>query len=176
MNDNINKVNTTNEYVSVNNSKLKGKNIIDKYTDYHLRMFKNMEEKQYDKGIVNLYKKGKIVFEDKTYEIYDFYINYNFSEGLLERHFTCSKEDYSDILLKSKEQYNCFDIIQLRDTTAFIEILNSDASYFDPTNNTIKLIDESKILEIINNWNGMIHDKVPETDAVENKDLKINKK
>ena len=78
--------------------------------------------------------------------------------------------------MKSKEQYNCFDIIQLRDTTAFIEILNSDASYFDPTNNTIKLIDESKILEIINNWNGMIHDKVPETDAVENKDLKINKK
>ena len=174
MNDTFDKVNPTpmpNKDVKVDNNK-----IVEKYSDYHLRMFKNMEEKQYDKTLVNLYNNGKIVFEDKTYEIYDFYIKYNYLNGTFEKHLICSKEDYSDILLKTKENYNCRGIIQLRNTTAFIDILNSNASYFDSKNNSIKLIDEDKILEIINNWDGMIHDKVPETDAIENKDLKINKK
>ena len=41
----------------------------------------------------------------------------------------------------------------------------------DDRKKIILIKDKEKAQEIINNWDGMIHDKVAETDAVENKDM-----
>ena len=141
--------------------------IVDKMSDYHKRIAKYRKEKNYDSTFCNLYYKGKIIFDNKEYEIYDFYLTYNFIEDDSKVRLVCSKENYSDILLKETNKYNYKSIIQLRETSIFTKMIEENVATIN--DNKLTIVDKDKLLFLVNNWDGMVHDKVPETDAIENK-------
>ena len=138
-----------------------------KIIEYLSRVKKYSKTKEYDKKIVSLYKNGGIIVDKKRYPIEMFYITY--TSGLREGfHLICIGNDDTDILLGSREKYPYDNIVKLVDTTAFIDLIKSE--YVKIIDTSIEIIDKNKIKETIDKWDGYIHDKVPETDAVDNKD------
>ena len=145
--------------------------IVEELSDFHKTVRKLLKTKKYDAKIIKYHDKGKIIIDDKEYNVRDFYLYYKYVNNKLESHLLCVKEPYTDILLQSNEEYNCKESIQFRQTTAFINLLDSDAVLLNYGKNLTTIIDKDKAIEIINAWDGMIHDKVPLTDAIEEKNL-----
>ena len=137
--------------------------------EYHQRIYEYQKDRQYDENLIRLYKDGELCIDGESYPISKFFITITTTPNGYELHLMNVRSDYNDILTNSLEVYNYDNIIKFRDTTAFIELINSDCVLIDYEKNIITIIDKEKALEIINNWDGMIHNKVPETDAVENK-------
>ncbi len=134
---------------------------------YHERVYEYGKTRTYDELITKLYDKGLVVIDGVTYNLKDFFILYNIDDKEIKFHLICYESDYEDILTGSMEKYDSNAITILKDTTAFIELINSDA--VEINDNVITIKDKVKAKEIIDNWDGYLHDKVPVTDAVESK-------
>lgn len=124
---------------------------------------------QYEKEFSELYEKSQIRIDGKLYSIDDFVITFSDTSEEHDFHLRCTSTDYTDILLGKKDNYKFNRIVYLKDTTAFVELINSDSVLIE--DNIITIIDIDKANSFIKNWDGFIHDKVAKTDAVANKDL-----
>ena len=76
---------------------------------------------------------------------------------------------YVDCLTNEAINVEEYDMIRLVDTTAFGNVYLNDCLEIVDNKATIKNM--SAFNEFINNWDGMIHNLVPETDIIENKQI-----
>lgn len=125
---------------------------------YFDRQFEYSEKKQYDKTICNLYQNGKIVINDSEYNLKDFYIVY---QGNKNFHLLCTNDKYQN----EKIEYN--KSVKLIDTTAFIELIKKNQI----KDNKIIVNNIDEIDSIIKSWDGILHDKVSQTDAMLKKNM-----
>ena len=139
--------------------------------EYFRRVFEYKLSRTYDEKIMDFYQNYEIMIDNVAYPIEKFYILFDEDALIPQFHLINIKCEYEDILTRSMEKYDHNKVVHLRDTTAFINMLNSDAIKIDYERKLIIIIDNEKALGIINNWDGMIHEEVPETDAVDNKDM-----
>lgn len=139
--------------------------------EYFRRVFEYKTSRTYDEKIMDFYQNYEIMIDNVAYPIEKFYILFDEDALIPQFHLINIKCEYEDILTRSMEKYDYNKVVRLRDTTAFINMLNSDAIKIDYERKLIIIIDNEKALGIINNWDGMIHEEVPETDAVDNKDM-----
>ncbi len=139
--------------------------------EYYQRLYEYSQEKTYDEKLIEIYNNGIINIDGEEYPLRKFYITINTKVDGYDLHLMNIKSDYSDILTNSLDSYDYDRIVKFRDTTAFIELINSDCVLTDYERNIITIIDKEKALEIVKNWDGMIHNKVAETDAVFNKQI-----
>lgn len=138
---------------------------------YLNRVYDYKMTRDYDEKIENYYNNYQIMIDGIVYPIEKFYILLDKDAINPQFHLINVKSELKDIITGSMEKYHYNKIVRLRDTTIFINLLNSDCVIIDNENKLIIIKDKEKAQEIINNWDGMIHDKVAETDAVENKDM-----
>ena len=132
-----------------------------KVTNYVDKSFEYNIKKQYNNTFSKLYYSGKIIIDNESYELKDFYIVYMKNEPCF--HLMCTNPKYSN----EKTKYN--QAVKLIDTTAFISIIKNG----EIKENTI-IINKNDLLNIVNIWNGMLHDKVSITDAINNKKMVDN--
>ena len=137
--------------------------------EYYRRVYYYGQERQYDRGVKRLYEEGSIRLNGELLPIKKFFLTYKSNGDNRGYHLISVLNDYTDILLKSNDKYDYDKVVRFRDTTAFINLINSDAVIINGTEITI--IDIDKAILIIEHWDGLIHDEVVETDAVGNKDL-----
>ena len=138
---------------------------------YNKRVFDYKMSRNYDERIKDYYQNYQIIIDNIIYPIEKFYIFFNENITNPDFHLVNAESDYTDILNNSMDEYKYDKIVKFRDSTAFIELLNSDAIMIDDKRKLIAIIDKKKAQTIVSNWDGLIHDKVAETDAVENKDM-----
>ena len=123
---------------------------------YYDRRFEYSEKKQYNLIISNLYHNGKIKINNEEYNLKDFYIVYKEDNVF---HLICTNKKYPN----KDIEYN--KSVKFIDTTAFIELVNN----YEIIETTIIVSSIDELENIISNWNGLLHDKVSETDAIINK-------
>ena len=121
------------------------------------RRFEFSEKKQYNTLICNLYKNGKLKIDNEEYNLKDFYVVYNSNNDF---HLLCTDKRYKNDVIKYNKS------VKFIDTTAFIELINKS----DVEDTTI-ITDNNILKEIVSNWNGLLHDKVSDTDAIINKKM-----
>ena len=131
----------------------------DNITSYINRKYEYSIKKQYNPVIVNLCNDGKIVINKEEYNLKDFFIVYNDNENIF--HIKCIDEKYNN----SEYKYN--KAVKLMDTTAFINLVNNQTI----SNNKIILNDKKELEDVINKWDGYLHDATKETDAIINKKM-----
>ena len=139
--------------------------------EYRQRVYEYSQKKEYDENMVKIYNEYQLCIDGNIYPMDKYYITFVRENDNHNFHLMCVQSEYNDILTNSTDRYEYDSIARFRDTTAFINLLNSDGVIIDDKNGIITIIDKEKALEIVQNWDGMIHDKVSQTDAVENKDL-----
>ena len=139
--------------------------------EYHQRIYEYRQDKEYNESVESLYNDSQLSIDGELYPIEKFFITISTKEDGYELHLMNIKSEYNDILIGSKDKFPYDNVIRFRDTTAFIELINSDCVLIDYEKNIITIIDKEKAIDIINKWDGMIHDKVPETDAVYDKEF-----
>lgn len=138
--------------------------------EYRQRVYEYSQEQKYDENITKIYREYQLNIDGVVSPLEKFYILYTRNvDGNF--HLINTMSEYTDILTKSMDKNDYSNVVRFRDTTAFINLIGSDSVIIDDNNKTITIVDKEKAIEIIQNWDGMIHDKVAETDAVENKDL-----
>ena len=165
----------TNSFVVFENNNEKQRRIQKDHFDYEKKKIDYLERvidnktKEYDKNIINLYNNGIIVIDGNEYPLKKFFIKYDLGSNDVILHLTCINSNFTDILTNSNGDYQYNGVVRFRDTECFISLINSDAVSIDE--NRIVIINKEKSLNIINEWNGMLHSLVPETDAIEKKQI-----
>ena len=137
------------------------KNKIDYINDKN----ENKIKKRYNSLIVDLYKKGSIIINSNQYELKHLYIL--FTDGKDNYHLTDSKSIYTDVILQSEEKIEYNNAIKFIDSTAFITLINDPL--VDIIDNIIMIKDNNVLLNNINNWDGLIHNKIWFTDSIKKK-------
>lgn len=137
---------------------------------YYDRLEKLSKEGSYNQNITNLYHYGQLLIDQQLYPIDKFYVAYKQVNEGYEFHLMCIGSGYKDILNKSLEDYDFDGVIKLRDTTVFIELIEHPDMVIDYANNII-VVKNDILQDMITNWDGMIHDRVSDTDAIEHKDI-----
>lgn len=135
--------------------------------EYYDRVYQYSISRKYDNRIVDIYDNYQIIVDDITHPIKSFYVTFNSNSIDKDLHLISVKNECTDILTKEIEKHNYNDIVAFRDTTAFIKLIDSDAVIVNDKEKAITISDKEKANMIIKNWDGMLHDKVAETDAVE---------
>ena len=128
-------------------------------TNYNIKCFERTKKKQYNSIIVNLYKNGKIVIDNNSYMLKDFYIVYKNNKKKF--YLICVDNNYSN----DKIDYD--KAVKLIDTTAFINLINNN----EIKDNSIVLKNNDELLNVVNSWDGLLHEKVAETDVILNKNM-----
>jgi len=128
-------------------------------TKYINQKFENSMKKDYNPVIVNLYKKGIIVIKKEEYQLRDFFIV--FDSILNNYELKCINPQFKN------KKINYDRAIRFIDTTAFINLINSSKI----VDNKIIVDNEIILNNIINNWDGNIHNEVLETDSIINKKM-----
>lgn len=121
------------------------------------KSFEFKEKKQYNTVVYNLYSNGKIKLNDQEYNLKDFYIVYKNKNDF---HLLCTDDKYP----KKDISYN--KSVKFIDTTAFIKLIDKCE-----IKENIVLADEELLKDVVSNWDGFLHDKVSNTDAIVNKDM-----
>lgn len=132
----------------------------DKKTAYIYRKRYCSTKKQYNEKINSLYHHGKLIINQKEKNLKDFFITYH----------TQKKDNAIKLINIQEDKINTSDyngIIKFIDTTAFIELINNKNTIIK--NNTILVENIDIIKNIVSHWDGLIHDKTCETDAVRDK-------
>lgn len=128
----------------------------DRITTYINRKSEYSIKKQYKDEIENLYNNGILSINKKDYPLSNFFIVYHDSDKIFS---------LLNIALKNHIAYD--HAIKFIDTTAFINLINNpDVLVKD---NKVIVKDENIIDNIVNDWDGCIHNEVKETDAIKNK-------
>ncbi len=128
---------------------------------YYERLFDLEQEKEYSELIQDLYHHGKLLINDHDYLINDFYIKCEKDNN--KYHLVYINSEYTDFLNKSTDNYIYEDIFKFKDTTAFINLINTS-----PVSELTIETTKDKLNDIINNWNHKLHHEVPEMDAIIN--------
>ena len=122
------------------------------------KKFEYSYKKQYDNKISSLYQNGALIINDQKYQLKDFYIVY---KNDLDYHLMCTDKNYHN------EQIDYDKAIKFIDTSAFIELINNN----QVIDNSIKINSIKDLLNIVYNWDGRLHDKTSNTDAIVNKNM-----
>ncbi len=122
---------------------------------------------KYDQKIVDLYDSGTIIIDGNVYSLDNFYIKFNTKKEDFDLHLICIGSGYTDILTKSTEKYEHNGVAKFIDTTAFIELIESECVLIN--DNCITVLDKESFLNMIKNWDGKLHDKTSDTEAISNK-------
>ena len=126
---------------------------------YNNRAFENSIKKQYNNIITNLYQNGEIIIDNGILKLDDLYIVYK--KGNNDFHLMCTNSKY----INDNTEYDTS--VKFIDTTAFIDLIKKN----DVKNNSIILNDINDLKNIIQDWDGLLHDKVYKTDAILNKNM-----
>ena len=145
---------------------------MDEHIDYEYRKIlylnsknENYAKKQYNELVVNLYQNGHIIINNEDCDIKGFYILYNEEEN--NYFLTYSKSPYMDYLRKNNEvSYN--KAVKFIDSTAFISLINNPSVNIK---DNIITVENNDLLEILNNWDGLLHNKIWFTDSIRNKKI-----
>ena len=129
------------------------------------------EQKSYGQEIVNLYKYGQVLIDNELYLLDKFYIAYKVTDNGYEFHLKCAGANYSDILNKELGEYDYDGIIKFKNSSAFINLIEHQDIVIDYANNIIVVTDNKILTNIIDNWDGMLHDRVSDTDAISDKNI-----
>ena len=134
---------------------------------YLHNMNENSLKKQYNTLIVNLYQNGKIIINKEECDLKNLYILYQKSD---KNYFlTYSKSQYTDFIRKSFKTFPYDTAIKFIDSTIFIQLINDPS--INIKNNTI-IVDNSKLLlNLIDNWDGLLHNKIWFTESINNKKI-----
>ncbi len=127
----------------------------------------NYIKKQYNELIVNLYQNGQIIINNETCDLKNFFILYN--EEDKNYFLTYSKSTYTDFLRKSSETLPYNKAVKFIDSTLFILLINDPS--INIINNTIIIDNNDILLNIIDNWDGKLHNKIWFTDSIMNKKI-----
>ena len=113
-------------------------------------------QKQYNNKTSNLYHNGIIVINSEKYNIKNYYIVYE-----------KNKKNYHliNITSNNNDSIKYDTAVKFIDTNAFIDLINKS----DIQENMIIVDNLNKLENIINSWDGKVHNKVYETDAIVNK-------
>ena len=158
--------------MSITNNSVKADDLLSHFQheqvkmEYLSRLNDYILERQYDQDIVNLYRNGKIMINNKILPLNSFYICYNTDSVNYDFHLMSTKDDCKDIILGSREKYYFNDLVRFMDTTAFINYIKDNRTSIDKKNNIIVVNNNDLLLSYIQNWNGMIHNQVADTDAI----------
>ena len=140
------------------NKKMEEKNTYqNNITSYIERKHELNIKKQYNPVIVNLYENGSIIINNNEYKLKEFYIVFNNNDY----HIKCTNPNYQN------KDYEYNKAVKFIDTTAFIDLINTNIIQ----NNKIIINDINILEEIIKKWDGYLHDKTKETDAIINKKM-----
>lgn len=124
-------------------------------------------KKQYNELIVNLYQNGHIIIDNEDCDLKGFYILY--MDGSDKYYLTYSKSPFNDFIRKSNDVFPYDKAIKFIDSTAFIQLIN------DPnvniTDNIITIENNDILLDLLNNWDGLLHNKIWFTDGISNKKI-----
>jgi len=120
---------------------------------------------EYDQKIVKLYN-GFVSYKGNKKSVNDFYIVYKLEEGKLKCILVNTKDGYKNFFDDSEINFERDGIIKLKDTTYFIELINSE--YVLVEGDTLILMEDklSMIQKLLNNWDGYLHDQTKETKAL----------
>ena len=147
---------------------------MDEHNDYEYRKIEylrnkneNSIKKQYNKIIVDLYQKGQIIINNETCDLRCFYILYQ--EGEKNYFLTYSKSPYTDFIRKSNDKIPYNKAVKFIDSTAFIQLINEPSVNID--NNVITLDNNNVLLNILSNWDELLHNKIWFTDSIRNKKI-----
>ncbi len=115
-------------------------------------------KKKYNPKIVSLYNNGKLVIDKKETNLSNYYIIFN-----------TDKKNYHLINIDTGiDNYDYNKTIKFIDTTAFINLINSDNIVI--LENKIQ-IDKNTLNVFIDNWDGKLHNKTCNTEAIVNKNI-----
>lgn len=138
--------------------------------NYIRRQYEFSNEKTYDETVTTLYNDGIIIIDGMQYSLDNFYIDYNRNAPDFDLHLKCVGSGYKDISTKDKEDHEFTGCILFKDSTAFKELINN-RDICDINANIIVIKNLNGLHDIVINWNGMIHDMVSNTDAINNKTI-----
>ena len=127
----------------------------------------NTIKKKYNQLIVDLYQKGHIIINKEDCELKDLYILYQ--EGNNNYYLTYSKSPYNDFIRKTTDIITYDKAVKFIDSTAFILLINDPNINID--NNTIIVENNDILLNILSNWDGLLHNKIWFTDSISNKKI-----
>ena len=131
----------------------------------------NMKEhslkKQYNNLIVDLYQNGKIVINNEECDLKNLYIL--FEQNSKNYFLTYSKSLYTDFIRKSFKAYPYDTAIKFIDSTIFIALINEPS--ININNNTIVVDNNKLLLDLIANWDGLLHNKIWNTESISNKKI-----
>ena len=133
-----------------------------------MREYKKKKKKEYDPIIVNLYTNGKIMIDNNIYSLKNFYLDYNNNVTDYDVHLNCVESNYTDILIGTEDKYEYTGSVLFKDSTVFIELI-SNPQICEIKDDTIIVKDKQALLNLVQNWDGYLHDKVSKTDAVSDK-------
>ena len=136
-------------------------NYQDNITSYNKRKYENNLKKNYNPKIVNLYENGSLIINNKEYLIKEFYIVYDEKKY----HLMCTNPSYEN------KEYEYKKAVKFKDTTAFINLINSDKIIL--RDNRIIINDINVLDTIVSKWDGYLHSETKETDAIINKKMII---
>ena len=125
--------------------------------NYVDKVFTLKIKKQYNKLVTDLYHKGKIKIGNLEYNLKDFYIV--FQKGSKDFHLMCIDNNLENNSMK----YN--KAIKFIDTTAFIKLISASSV----NENTIILNNDNDLINVVRNWDGLLHSETSETEAINNK-------
>ena len=122
-------------------------------------------KKQYNEIIVNLYKDGYIVINNKKYLLKNLYILFNIKER--NYHLIDINSEYKDIITESNDDYSYNKSVKFIDTTILTNLIKNSLV----NQNVITIDDNNILLDYINKWDGYLHDEIWITDAIKNKNM-----
>ena len=130
----------------------------DQITSYNKRKYENNIRKNYNPKIVNLYENGSLIINNKEYLIKEFYIVFDENNKFS---LMCTNQSYEN----NESKYT--KAVKFKDTTAFINLINSDNVLI--RDNRIIINDINVLNNIVNKWDGYLHSETKETDSIINK-------
>ena len=136
----------------------------------------NRNNKEYDETLCELYQDGSYLIDDKIYGIGHVYIAYGYDGDELFFYLVCPKIGNVDLFTREKYNLDKVNIISLSDTTLFIELLEKKLLTYN--RDYVMQFDMNRIDEInemVANWDGKIHNLVPELDAYDTEEREIVK-
>ncbi len=137
----------------------------DHVTSYINRKTELSKKKQYNSNITKLYNEGKLIVDNKEYNLRKIYVLYNSQSS---NYLQLLSIENNTNLLDNQELISYNSAIKFIDTTAFINLINAKEVVINKSE--IK-VTKAILAKIISNWDGKIHSETSETDAIKNKNV-----
>ncbi len=145
------------------------------FLDYELQYAKKFEElranNSVDRDLMDIYCCYGFKYDNKIFEGARVYIAYGYDDNdNLITYIVLPRLGNYDIINAKEYKLHKTRLVQLRQTTLFIELLSKNLIVVNKDKRIIELNgDKDKINECLNKWDGKLHDLVPETFAIDDK-------